>query len=142
MVYASARIPRISAGAITLLQGKFFSTQVCKIDIKYLPKVITQITNLRTTFDFFGCLIVKTSTQYKVYNQMEDNLLFCFRQYRELNFGTQNWFNPTRWNIEENLNLFENRRPPQFFWKWKTTSFSFKSVDNLIFLKMEDNLIV
>ena len=33
--------------------------------------------------------------------------------------------------MEDDLNIFENGRRPQFFRKWKTTS---------IFLKMEDDL--
>ena len=33
--------------------------------------------------------------------------------------------------MEDNLNIIENGRQPQYFWKWKTTS---------IFLKMEDDL--
>ena len=33
--------------------------------------------------------------------------------------------------MEDNLNIIENGRRPQYFWKWKTTS---------IFLKIEDDL--
>ena len=54
-------------------------------------------------------------------NSLEGKLIFC----------KQPNCNPTRLYKEDNLNIFENGRWPQYFWKWKTTS---------IFLKMEDNL--
>jgi hypothetical protein len=37
------------------------------------------------------------------------------RQHRKLNFGIQSYSNPTRRNIEDNLNIFENGRRPQLF---------------------------
>jgi hypothetical protein len=62
-------------------------------------------------------------------------------------FGMQPYSNPTRRNVEDNLNIFENGRRPQFFWKRKTTLFkknkttSFKKIEPkaIIFLKMEDD---
>jgi hypothetical protein len=53
---------------------------------------------------------------------MDDDLNFILGN---LIFGMQHCFNPTRWNMEENLNIFENERQPQCFWKWKETSIFF-----------------
>ena len=52
--------------------------------------------------------------------------------------------------MDDDLNLFENERRPQLFWKTKTTSIFdngkrpqiLKIEDDLIFLKMEDNLFL
>jgi hypothetical protein len=38
-----------------------------------------------------------------------------YRQPRKLTFGMQLYSNPTRRNIEEDLNIFENGRRPQLF---------------------------
>ena len=38
-----------------------------------------------------------------------------FRQLMKPIFGMQPYFNPTRWNKEDNLNVFENGRQPQLF---------------------------
>jgi hypothetical protein len=47
---------------------------------------------------------------------------FFSMQPRLLVFGTQHCFNPTRWNIEEDLHFFENgRQCPFFLSKRKTT---------------------
>ena len=46
------------------------------------------------------------------------------RQHRKLNFGVQPYFDPTRWIMEDYLNIFENGRRLQFF-QWKTTSILF-----------------
>ena len=37
------------------------------------------------------------------------------RQPRKLILGMQPYFGPTRWNMEEDLNIFENGTGPQFF---------------------------
>ena len=66
-----------------------------------------------------------------IFLKMEDDLKSSSKQPRKLIFGKQPYYNLTRRNIEDNLNIFENGRRPQYFWKLKTTS---------IFLKMEDNL--
>ena len=34
-----------------------------------------------------------------------------------INWINQPYSNPTRWNMEDDLNIFENGRRPQFFWK-------------------------
>ena len=39
----------------------------------------------------------------------------------------QPYFNPTRWNMEDDLNIFENGRRPQLFSKWKTTYIYFEN---------------
>ena len=39
----------------------------------------------------------------------------------------QPYSNPTRRNMEDNLNIFENGRRPQFFWKRKTISICFET---------------
>jgi hypothetical protein len=43
------------------------------------------------------------------------------RQPRKPMFSMQPYFNPTRRNIENNLNIFSNGRRLQIFLKWKTT---------------------
>jgi transglutaminase/protease-like cytokinesis protein 3 len=48
----------------------------------------------------------------------------------KLIFGMHPYFNPTRSNMEDNLNIL----------KWKTTSIFLKKEDDLNFLKMEDDL--
>ena len=40
---------------------------------------------------------------------------FCSSQPRKLIFGMKHCFNPSRWNMKDYLNLFENGRLPQFF---------------------------
>ena len=62
----------------------------------------------------------------------------------------QPYFNPTRSNMEDDLNLFEKWKTPQVFQKWKTTSIFREMEDDLnfsgngrqtqFFLEMEDNL--
>jgi hypothetical protein len=44
-----------------------------------------------------------------------------FRQPIQQIFGMQPSFDPTRWNMVDNLNIFENQRQLQFFFKWKKT---------------------
>jgi hypothetical protein len=40
-------------------------------------------------------------------------------QPRKLIFGMQTYLNPTRRNMEDNINIVENGRRPQFFFKFK-----------------------
>ena len=40
---------------------------------------------------------------------------FCSRQPKKMIFGMQPYFDPTRWNTEDDLNIFSNGRWPQFF---------------------------
>ena len=42
--------------------------------------------------------------------------------------------------IEEDLNIFENGRLPQYFWKYKTTSIVLKMEVNLNIYQMQDDL--
>ena len=51
----------------------------------------------------------------------------------------QLYFNPTRSNIEDDINFFEHGRRPYYF-KWKTTSFFFINGRQSQFLKIEDDL--
>jgi hypothetical protein len=53
--------------------------------------------------------------------QMDDDLNFILGN---LIFGMQQCFNPTRWNIEDNINFLENGKNPQYL-KWTTTSILF-----------------
>ena len=97
----------------------------------------------------------KTTSNFSIGRQPQ----FSSRQPKKRIFGVQPYFDPTRWNMEDDLNIFKNGRRPQFFqmdddlnlvlgnprtWFsvcnliltqldeiWKTTS---------IFLKMEDDL--
>ena len=49
----------------------------------------------------------------------------CYRQPRELIYGMQPYFNPNRWDMEDNLNHLKVEDDLIFF-KWKTTSIFFK----------------
>ena len=50
-------------------------------------------------------------------------------------------YNPTRWNMEDNLNLFENGRWPQYFSRQpKGLIFSMQTYFNRTRWNMEDNL--
>ena len=42
--------------------------------------------------------------------------------------------------MEDDLNIFENGRQPQYFWKWKTTSIFLKMEDDLNIFQMQDDL--
>ena len=55
-------------------------------------------------------------------------------QPRKLTFRMQPYFNPTKPNVEDNLNIFENGRQHQFYFKLKTTSIVLLMEDNPIFL--------
>ena len=52
----------------------------------------------------------------------DDYNLGSSRQSRKLIFGMQSYSNQNRTHMEDDLNIFENGRQPQFFWKRKTTS--------------------
>jgi hypothetical protein len=77
------------------------------------------------------------------------------RQPRILIFGMQPYSNPTRRDMEDDLNIFENGRRPNNFLQRKMTSIFLKVEDNpkqnnatkiqlkvkpIIFLEMEDDL--
>ena len=47
---------------------------------------------------------------------------FCSRRPRELVFGMQPYFNPTRWIMEDDLNFFWKFKMTYIFLKWKITS--------------------
>ena len=51
----------------------------------------------------------------------------------------QPYSNPTIRKMEEYLNIFENGRRPQFFWKNEDNLNFFEMETYLIFLEMEDN---
>ena len=41
--------------------------------------------------------------------------------------------------MEEDIIMFENGRRPQLFWKWKTTSITWKMEDDLNLKVLEDD---
>ena len=58
-----------------------------------------------------------------IFLKIKDDLNF-FQMDDDLNFVLGNIASsPTKWNMKEDLNFFENGRQPQFFGKWKTTLF-------------------
>ena len=66
-------------------------------------------------------------------------------QPRKLVFGLQPYVDPTRRNMEDNLNIFQDGRRPQFYlFYWNTTSiFVIQLQDDLIFyLKVYLGLIL
>ena len=48
---------------------------------------------------------------------------FLYTQARKLIFGMQPYLDPTRWNMEGDLNIFENQRRPQFVENGKQPNF-------------------
>jgi hypothetical protein len=82
---------------------------------------------LKTTFVGVVILSVrKTTTPPRLIT-----IYFTSRQPRKLIFGMQSYSNPTRRNIADHLNIFENGRQPQIYFKRKMTS---------IFWKIENGL--
>ena len=58
---------------------------------------------------------------------------FCSRQPKKMIFGMQPYFDPTRWNTEDDLNIFSNGRWPQFFSNGKWPQFCSRQPSELIF---------
>jgi hypothetical protein len=50
----------------------------------------------------------------------------CASQPKMLIFGMQPYFDTTRWNMEDDLNIFENGKRSPYFCKWRTNSIFFK----------------
>ena len=54
------------------------------------------------------------------------------RQPTKLSFSMQPYINPTRRNMEDDLNIFENGRRPQFFENGRRPQFFWKRKNDLI----------
>ena len=90
--------------------------------------------NLHTISDriiiiLFGSYFLFGSVQAQNAQKVSKNIL-------KMIFGMQHYFKPARWNMEDNINFFENERNKFIYFKWKTISFEF----GLRCLLMEDNL--
>jgi hypothetical protein len=57
----------------------------------------------------------------------------------ELVFGMQHCFNPTRWNIKDDIKFFK-RKMTSFFLKMEDDLSFFTMEDDLKYLKIEDDL--
>ena len=60
-------------------------------------------------------------------------LLRHFQATQKDGFGMQPYFDPNRWNIEDDLNIFENWRRPQFFPNRRRPRFCSRQPRELIF---------